>query len=90
MPEVFSFYTCAPSHNRQNLDETVADLARRTAGSESRDWMTNDRGQEVFRTTSAREPQLPPEASPDKLTRPVRATRLRASSKTRGSQFLAA
>jgi hypothetical protein len=42
MPEVFSIYNCGTSHNRQNLDETVADLARRTAGSENRDWMIND------------------------------------------------
>lgn len=28
MPEVFSIYNCGTSHNRQNLDETVADLAR--------------------------------------------------------------
>ena len=42
MPEVFSIYNCGTSHNRQNLDETIADLARRTAGSENRDWMIND------------------------------------------------
>jgi hypothetical protein len=42
MPAVFSIYNCGTSHNRQNLDETVADLARRTAGSENRDWMIND------------------------------------------------
>ena len=42
MPTVFSIYNCGTSHNRQNLDETVADLARRTAGSENRDWMIND------------------------------------------------
>lgn len=42
MPEVFSIYNCGTSHNRQNLDETVADLARRTVGSENRDWMIND------------------------------------------------
>src|SRR5215831_6410647 len=42
MPEVFSIYNCGTSHNRQNLDETVADLARRTRGSENRDWMIND------------------------------------------------
>ena len=42
MPEVFSIYNCGTSHNRQNLDETVADLARRTHGSENRDWMIND------------------------------------------------
>jgi len=42
MPEVFSVYNCGTSHNRQNLDETVADLARRTAGAENRDWMIND------------------------------------------------
>jgi hypothetical protein len=42
MPDVFSIYNCGTSHNRQNLDETVADLARRTVGSENRDWMIND------------------------------------------------
>lgn len=42
MPEIFSIYNCGTSHNRQNLDETVADLARRNAGSENRDWMIND------------------------------------------------
>jgi hypothetical protein len=42
MQTVFSIYNCGTSHNRQNLDETVADLARRTAGSENRDWMIND------------------------------------------------
>ena len=42
MPAVFSIYNCGTSHNRQNLDETVADLARRSAGSENRDWMIND------------------------------------------------
>ncbi len=42
MPEVFSIYNCGTSHNRQNLDETVADLARRSAGAENRDWMIND------------------------------------------------
>ena len=42
MPEVFSVYNCGTSHNRQNLDETVADLARRTAGAENRDWLIND------------------------------------------------
>jgi hypothetical protein len=42
MPAVFSIYNCGTSHNRQNLDETIADLARRTAGSENRDWMIND------------------------------------------------
>ena len=42
MPGVFSIYNCGTSHNRQNLDETVADLARRTRGSENRDWMIND------------------------------------------------
>jgi hypothetical protein len=42
MPAVFTIYNCGTSHNRQNLDETVADLARRTAGSENRDWMIND------------------------------------------------
>jgi hypothetical protein len=42
MPEVFSVYNCGTSHNRQNLDETVADLARRSAGAENRDWMLND------------------------------------------------
>src|ERR1043166_8070365 len=42
MPQVFTIYNCGTSHNRQNLDETVADLARRTAGVENRDWMIND------------------------------------------------
>lgn len=42
MPEVFTIYNCGTSHNRQNLDETIADTARRTAGSENRDWMIND------------------------------------------------
>jgi hypothetical protein len=42
LPEIFSIYNCGTSHNRQNLDETVADLARRSAGSENRDWMIND------------------------------------------------
>jgi hypothetical protein len=42
MPEVFSIYNCGTSHNRQNLDETVADIARRSAGAENRDWMIND------------------------------------------------
>jgi len=42
MPAVFTIYNCGTSHNRQNLDETVADLARRTAGAENRDWMIND------------------------------------------------
>lgn len=42
MPEVFSIYNCGTSHNRQNLDETVADLARRTSGSENRDWIIHD------------------------------------------------
>jgi hypothetical protein len=42
MPEVFTIYNCGTSHNRQNLDETVADTARRTAGSENRDWIIND------------------------------------------------
>ena len=42
MPEVFSVYNCGTSHNRQNLDETIADLARRTVGAENRDWMIND------------------------------------------------
>lgn len=42
MPAVFTIYNCGTSHNRQNLDETVADLAHRTTGSENRDWMIND------------------------------------------------
>ena len=42
MPEVFTIYNCGTSHNRQNLEETVADTARRTAGAENRDWMIND------------------------------------------------
>jgi len=42
MPDVFSIYNCGTSHNRQNLDETVANLARRTAGAENRDWIIND------------------------------------------------
>jgi len=42
MPEVFSIYNCGTSHNRQNLDETVANLAQRTSGAENRDWMIND------------------------------------------------
>ena len=42
MPEVFTIYNCGTSHNRQNLDETVADTARRTAGAENRDWVIND------------------------------------------------
>ena len=42
MPEVFSIYNCRTSHNRQNLDETIADLARRSAGAENRDWIIND------------------------------------------------
>lgn len=42
MPDVFTVYNCGTSHNRQNLDETVADLARRTVGSENRDWMISD------------------------------------------------
>ena len=42
MPDVFTIYNCGTAHNRQNLDETIADLARRTAGAENRDWMIND------------------------------------------------
>ena len=42
MPDVFTIYNCGTSHNRQNLDETIADLARRTVGSENRDWMISD------------------------------------------------
>lgn len=42
MPAVFTIYNCGTSHNRQDLDETVADLARRTPGAENRDWMIND------------------------------------------------
>jgi hypothetical protein len=42
MPEVFTIYNCGTSHNRQNLEETVADTARRTAGAENRDWMINE------------------------------------------------
>jgi len=42
MPTVFTVYNCGTSHNRQNLDETVANLAHRTVGSENRDWMIND------------------------------------------------
>lgn len=42
MPAVFTIYNCGTSHNRQNLDETVADLASRTVGAENRDWMIND------------------------------------------------
>ena len=42
MPDVFSIYNCGTGFNRQNLDETVADLARRSAGAENRDWMIND------------------------------------------------
>jgi hypothetical protein len=42
MPDVFSIYNCGTSHSRQNLDETVADLARRSVGAENRDWMIND------------------------------------------------
>jgi hypothetical protein len=42
MPDVFSIYNCGTSHNRQSLDETVADLARRSVGAENRDWMIND------------------------------------------------
>lgn len=42
MPDVFTIYNCGTAHNRQNTDETVADLARRTAGAENRDWMIND------------------------------------------------
>jgi len=42
MPDVFTIYNCGTSHNRQNLDETIADLARRTTGAENRDWMIND------------------------------------------------
>ena len=42
MPEVFTIYNCGTSHNRQNLDETVANTARRTCGAENRDWIIND------------------------------------------------
>ena len=42
MPRVFTIYNCGTSHNRQNLDETVANLASRTSGAENRDWMIND------------------------------------------------
>jgi hypothetical protein len=42
MPQVFTIYNCGTSHNRQNLDETVANLASRTLGAENRDWMVND------------------------------------------------
>lgn len=42
MPQVFTIYNCGTSHNRQNLDETVANLASRTLGAENRDWMIND------------------------------------------------
>ncbi len=42
MPEVFTIYNCGTSHNRQNLDETVANTARRTCGAENRDWVIND------------------------------------------------
>jgi hypothetical protein len=42
MPHVFTIYNCGTSHNRQNLDETVANLASRTEGAENRDWMIND------------------------------------------------
>src|SRR5579875_3288418 len=42
MPPVFTIYNCGTSHNRQNLDETVADLARRTVGAENRDWVITD------------------------------------------------
>jgi hypothetical protein len=40
--DIFSIYNCGTSHNRQNLEETVADLARRTVGTENRDWMINE------------------------------------------------
>jgi hypothetical protein len=42
MPDVFSIYNCGTAFNRQNLDETVADLARRSVGAENRDWIIND------------------------------------------------
>ena len=84
------FYNCGTSHNRQNLDETVADLARRTAGSENRDWMINDGPGSFSHHVGKGASPLPPGASPDKPIRPVRATRLQASSKTRGSRFPAA
>ena len=89
MPEVFSIYNCGTSHNRQNLDETVADLARRIAGLENRDWMIND-GPGSFSHHVGKEASAAAEASPPRPTRPVRATRLQASSKPRGSQFPAA
>ena len=42
MPDVFTIYNCGTSHNRQNLDETVANTARRTCGAENRNWIIND------------------------------------------------
>ena len=42
MPNVITIYNCGTSHNRQSLDETVANLASRTSGAENRDWIIND------------------------------------------------
>ena len=42
MPQVFTIYNCGTGYNRQNLDETVANLAQRDAGEEDQDWMIND------------------------------------------------
>ena len=41
MPRVFTVYNCGTNFSRDNKDETVANLADRTAGAENRDWMIN-------------------------------------------------
>jgi hypothetical protein len=41
MARVFTVYNCGTNFSRDNKDETVANLADRTAGAENRDWMIN-------------------------------------------------
>lgn len=58
MPTVFTIYNCGTSHNGQNLDETVADLARRTVGAENRNWMITDGPGSYSHSASSSAPAL--------------------------------
>lgn len=42
MSRVFTVYNCGTGFNRERDEEIIASLAKRTEGSENRDWMIND------------------------------------------------
>src|SRR5262249_2756149 len=42
MSRTFTIYNCGTCFNRERTDETIANLASRTDGSENREWMIND------------------------------------------------